>query len=105
MYYSKYYTISLLDESNSAVVACKSINNRIYLPLRAIGELCGESISWDSTRKKAVIERGDQKTYVTGYLDTTLGKTYVMIRDFEKLGYFVDYEIDSANGAKITLIK
>jgi hypothetical protein len=105
MYYSKYYTISLLDESNSAVVACKSINNRIYLPLRDIGELCGESISWDSTRKKAIIERGDQKTYVKGYLDTTLGKTYVMIRNFEKLGYFVDYEIDSANGAKITLIK
>jgi hypothetical protein len=102
---SKYYTISLLDKSSTASVICKNINNRIYLPLRFVGETCGENVSWDSTRKKAVIERGNQKTYVTGYLDTELGRTYVMIRDFEKMGYLVDYEIDPINGAKITLIK
>ncbi len=65
------------------------IDERVYLPLRYIGESFGEEVEWDDANKKAYIVRDGQKTDMTGVLvDST---TMVKIRDFEKMGYKIGY--------------
>lgn len=65
------------------------IDGRIYLPLRYIGESFGEEVSWDDATKSAFIIRGDEKINMTGVIVDS--KTMVKVRDFEKLGYTVDF--------------
>ena len=64
-------------------------DDRIYLPLRAICEAFGETVEWDATNSKAYIIRGNQKIDMTGIIENNL--TMVKVRDFEKLGYTVEY--------------
>ena len=66
------------------------IENRVYLPLRYIGESFGEEVQWDNENKKAYIIRNNEKIDMTGLLVDS--KTMVKIRDFEKLGYKITYE-------------
>lgn len=68
------------------------IEGRLYLPLRYIGESFGEEVQWDNEAKKAYVVSGSEKIDMTGVLvdDTTM----VKIRDFEKLGYKVDFVQD-----------
>lgn len=66
------------------------IENRVYLPLRYIGETFGEEVQWDAANKKAYVIRGNEKIDMTGILSDNL--TMVKIRDFEKLGYIVEFE-------------
>ncbi|MDF2950383.1 MAG: hypothetical protein K0R07_2435, partial [Sedimentibacter sp.] len=78
------------------------IDERVYLPLRYIGESFGEEVDWDNTNKKAFVIRGSEKIDMTGVLinDTTM----VKVRDFEKLGYKISYE--QADGVSTaTIIK
>jgi len=65
------------------------IDGRLYLPLRYIGESFGEEVQWDNETQKAYVVSGSEKIDMTGVLvdDTTM----VKIRDFEKLGYKVDF--------------
>ncbi|WMJ78231.1 MULTISPECIES: copper amine oxidase N-terminal domain-containing protein [unclassified Sedimentibacter] len=78
------------------------IDERVYLPLRYIGESFGEEVEWDDANKKAYIVRDGQKTDMTGVLvDST---TMVKIRDFEKLGYKIDY-IQEDGISTATIIK
>jgi hypothetical protein len=65
------------------------IEGRIYLPLRYIGEAFGEEVDWDNVNKKAYVIRGEEKIDMTGVLVDS--KTMVKIRDFDKLGYKIDY--------------
>lgn len=65
------------------------IEERVYLPLRYIGESFGEEVSWDNEAKKAYVVRGSEKIDMTGVLIDN--KTMVKVRDFEKLGYKISY--------------
>lgn len=65
------------------------IEDRVYLPLRYIGESFGEEVDWDNVNKKAYVIRGTERIDMTGVLIND--KTMVKVRDFEKLGYKIDY--------------
>ncbi len=95
MYYTQYYDCSLLDESGTLNPEVRVINNTTYLPLRAIGEACGEDVFWDSAKKQAYVQQGEKKIYVTGFTDAKAGRSYLKVRDFEKLGYTVDYSAET----------
>lgn len=75
--------------------------DRVYLPLRQIGEAFGEDVRWDSEKKAAIVTTEDGIDHAfTGLAEN--GRAYVKIRDFEALGY----ELDWNGGAKIvTMIK
>lgn len=66
------------------------LEDRVYLPLRFIGEKFNEDVQWDDVAKKAYIIRDNEPIYMIGELveDTTM----VKIRDFEKLGYTIHFE-------------
>lgn len=67
------------------------IEDRIYLPLRAICENLGYEVSWDNENRKAYVTTHDGKTVdMTGTIVND--RTFVKIRDFEKLGYIINYE-------------
>lgn len=78
------------------------IEGRIYLPLRYIGESFGEEVDWDNISKKAYVIRGLEKIDMTGVLVDS--RTMVKIRDFEKLGYKIDYIQDDGQSIA-TIIK
>lgn len=65
------------------------IENRMYLPLRYIGETFGEEVQWDDVNKKAYVVRGSEKIDMTGILSDNM--TMVKVRDFEKLGYSIEF--------------
>lgn len=68
------------------------IEDRIYLPLRKICENFGEEVEWNAVESKAYIVRGSEKIDMTGVIKND--RTYIKIRDFEKLGYEVGYSED-----------
>lgn len=76
------------------------IEERVYLPLRYIGESFGEEVQWDNENKKAYVIRNGEKIDMTGVLINNT--TMVKIRDFEKLGYKIGYtQIDGYSTATI----
>ena len=75
----------------------------LYLPMRELCEWFDEEVGWDNTAKQAYVVRGGEQIEMDGRLEyTTL---FVKIRDFEKLGYTVDYEYDKGWGEHIVTIK
>mgnify|MGYP000934299951 CR=1 FL=1 len=76
------------------------IEDRIYLPLRYIGEAFGEEVEWDNENKKAYVVRGEEKIDMTGVLVDS--RTMIKIRDFDKLGYKIDYV--NVDGKSIAII-
>jgi len=87
------YALGLYDFHN--------IDGSMYLPMRRICERFGEVVDWDAVNGKAYVVRGEEKIDMTGVI---IGdKTFIKIRDFEKLGYLVDYQVDE-NGAPWALI-
>ena len=68
------------------------IDDRIYLPLRQICETFSEKVEWDDIERKAYIVREDEKIDMTGIIIDN--KTYIKIRDFEKLNYTITYSQD-----------
>lgn len=69
-----------------------NIYGSMYLPMRKICERLGEIVDWDPVLGRAYVVRGEEKIDMTGVLKE--GKTFIKIRDFEKLGYLVDYYED-----------
>lgn len=68
------------------------IENRVYLPLRYIGETFGEEVYWDNDARKAYVVRGNEKIDMTGVIVES--RTMVKVRDLEKLGYKITYSLD-----------
>lgn len=95
-----YYIHDTGQNSSDGNIAVKMFSGSTYLPMRQIAEAFGEQVNWDSAAQKAYVERDRQKVYVTGKV--IQGKTYIKIRDFEKLGYKVNW--DGATQA-VTIIK
>lgn len=69
-----------------------NIDGSMYLPMRRICERFGEVVDWDPELGRAYVIRGEEKIDMTGVLIG--GRTFIKIRDFEKLGYLVDYQVD-----------
>lgn len=67
-------------------------DDRVYLPMRYIAELFGEQVEWDAKKSEANVILDGAKINMSGIIKD--GKTYVKIRDFEKLGYKVNYEFN-----------
>lgn len=65
-------------------------DGRVYLPLRVICEAMGEKVEWNNAEKKAYIVRADGKTAMEGLVQN--GKSFISVRDFEKLGYGVEFK-------------
>ena len=72
-------------------------DGRIYLPLRMICDGMDETVRWDSAAKQAyVVQEVDgttKETPMSGLIYEN--RTYVKIRDFEALGYTVDFDSQS----------
>ena len=68
------------------------IDNSVYLPLRRIMENAGYEVSWDAEARKAYVTVNGEKIEMTGVIVND--RTFVKIRDFEKLGATVDYSED-----------
>lgn len=83
-YISMSYDDTLFDKVNVVVE-----EGRSYLPLRRIGEDLGEVVVWDKETSTPYILRGETRIDMDGLLID--GTAYVMVRDFEKLGYMVDW--------------
>ena len=62
----------------------------IFVPMRQICDWFGEEVIWDSAEKKAYVDRAGNMIEMTGKIIE--GRTFIKIRDFEKLGYGVNYE-------------
>lgn len=72
-----------------------------YFPMRQIAEMFGETVDWDAKANKAYVIRGSEKIDMTGFVKND--RTYVKLRDFEKLGYAIDYTYDADLGGIATI--
>lgn len=81
----------------------QNVDGRVYLPLRTICEGLNEEVSWDQAAKTASVVRGDSSVAMEGLIKD--GKTYVKVRDFEKLGYDVEYDSQSVYYKSIYITK
>ena len=79
------------------------IDDRMYLPLRAICESMGCDVRWDDAEKKAYVTKNGTEVYMEGVLRND--RTYIKIRDFEKLGFMVDYTEGKAGNDVICCIR
>ncbi|WP_352400597.1 copper amine oxidase N-terminal domain-containing protein [Anaerotignum sp.] len=76
-------------------------DGRVYLPLRMICEAMGETVEWNKDDKTAYVVREGGKTAMDGVLQD--GKSFISVRDFEKLGYTVDYKaVDGLKEATVS---
>jgi len=64
-------------------------DGRLYLPLRAICDVLGEDVQWDNAAKIASVVTGGESVPMEGMIVDS--RTYIKVRDFEKLGYTVEY--------------
>ena len=64
-------------------------DGRAYLPLRVIAEALGEKVGWEKDTKTPYVWMDGQKIAMKGKLQDD--RAFVGIRDFEKLGYTVEY--------------
>lgn len=85
------FTLTKKDgKQSSGPIKVQMLDNSTYLPLRQIAEAFGESVGWEQQTAKAYVERETGKIYLTGTVIS--GQTYIRIRDFEKLGYTIDWD-------------
>lgn len=80
------------DDYEFKTVDCSAelIDNSVYLPLRQLMENAGYEVSWDGEARKAYVTVDGAKIEMTGVIVNN--RTYVKVRDFEKLGATVEYE-------------
>lgn len=66
-------------------------NNYTYLPMRKIAETLDEKAGWDGKVKQAYVEKDGQRIKMTGIIIE--GRTFVKTRDFQQLGYKVNWDM------------
>ncbi len=66
------------------------IDDRIYVPMRVLAEGLGYEVEWDNENERAYILDDENTIDMTGIVHED--KTYIKVRDFEKLGCTVYYE-------------
>lgn len=76
-------------------------NGRAYVPLRAICDMLGENVTWNKDERRAYVAKDGKDIAMEGILEG--GKSFVGVREFEKLGYTVTYRsVDGLKEATIT---
>lgn len=98
--WSKYYEAPILNYGGVTDVEPKLVNNLNYFPLRQIGELFDETVVWDQKTGEIYVLQGDNKILMTGLIQNN--RTYIKLRDFEKLGYTINYTKDETMGGIAT---
>ncbi|HHW41837.1 MAG TPA: copper amine oxidase N-terminal domain-containing protein [Syntrophomonadaceae bacterium] len=83
------YTFSQGIKTSGGTIDVKLIDGRTYLPLRPVAGVLNENVGWDPETHRAYIERNGERVDMTGIISND--RTYVKIRDFEKLGYKIDW--------------
>ncbi|MDS1030374.1 stalk domain-containing protein [Bacillota bacterium LX-D] len=94
------YTFSTGGTTTANKMSCKVIDGSTYLPMRQIAETFGEEVGWDQRQNKAFIIRYGEEVPVTGKIFN--GRTFVKIREFEKVDYRISWEKKTN---KATIIK
>ncbi len=75
-------------------------DGRAYAPLRSVCDALGETVTWNKAERKAYIAKDGKNIAMDGILEG--GKSFVSIREFEKLGYTVSYR--NVDGLKEAVI-
>lgn len=96
MYLTKSYDIYLFDTYEEIEVKAILKDNYNYFPMRQISEMFGETVIWDKATGEIYVLRDGEKIDMSGFVQNY--RTYVKLRDFEKLGYKIDYEKDPELG-------
>ena len=102
---SLYAELTLVEGSDWDYADCIDDYGTIYLPMRQVCEWFDEEVGWDNETKTAYVVRGGEKIDMTGRLEY---KTmFVKVRDFEKLGYKIDYVHDTSDfyEHKVTIVR
>lgn len=86
------YTVNAEHENGYEFYDLYMKDDRIYLPLRKTAELFGETVEWDAENSKAYVVRDNEKIDMTGIIIED--RTMIKVRDFEKLGYRIDYNFN-----------
>ncbi|QIB69003.1 copper amine oxidase N-terminal domain-containing protein [Aminipila butyrica] len=90
IYYTRALRSPLSSEEEYDWLEYKNINKELYVPLRAIGEALGQEIGWDNGSQTAYGVQAGKRIDLNGVLDADT--VYVKVREFEKLGYQVQYD-------------
>jgi hypothetical protein len=77
-------------QSDYGDMEVKMIDDYAYLPLRQAAEELGETVLWDEQTGSAYIEKDGQKIEMSGI--NYNGVLFVKAKDFEKLGYEVNWD-------------
>jgi len=80
---------------------CFNEYGALYVPLRRMADWLGEEVVWDSEERKAYVVRGGDRIEMDGKV--IHGATYVMVREFEKLGYTVEYNLEEWGSHIVTI--
>lgn len=84
-----YFYFKNIFQNNEDYLDVKIIEDRTYLPMRAVAEKFGEQVAWDANARKAYVIKDGAKIDMTGTIIDN--RTYIKIRDFEKIGYQVEW--------------
>lgn len=85
----------------SGTIDVKLFEGRTYLPVRQIAEAFDEKVVWDAKVQKVYIEKEGKSIPLDGKLIGN--KSYVKIREFEKLGYTVEWDEETHTASIIKL--
>jgi len=89
-YYSSEKAILGTTNYDSGDIIALVKDGRVYLPLRAVGQLFGENIGWECCVKKAYIIIDGKRTYMSSI--TQNGSVFCQLREFSKLGYTITWD-------------
>ncbi|MFP4697348.1 MAG: stalk domain-containing protein [Eubacteriales bacterium] len=81
---------AIFSEQGNANVFIK--DDYSYLPLRKIAESFGEEVGWDNEVRKPYIVRNGERVYVDNFIIEEDSRSYVKIRELEKLDYLIDWD-------------
>jgi len=84
-----YYVVGF----DEGVVNVKVIEGSSYLPLKEVGGLLNENISWDNDKKQPFVAMNGTNVYFNSLIIN--GTSYIPLRELERLGYTVDWEAKS----------
>ncbi|QHI71393.1 stalk domain-containing protein [Aminipila terrae] len=103
IYYTRKSASPLSQEKDYDWGEYQNLNKQMYVPLRQICEYFGEEVGWDNQNKIAYVVRDGKKIKINGIYDTET--VFVKARDFEKLGYKVNYNGSNPDTHLVTIEK
>lgn len=84
------FTLRKGQQTTDGAITVKMLDGSTYLPMRQVAEAFGEQVGWNQAENQAYVERDGKRITVTGRVID--GRTFIKIRDFEKLGYQVQWD-------------